>query len=90
MFRFATPEEAAGALTAWVAAGDPDTGHSYAWDRMVLTGESLLRVHGGCVFAAANFARVEAALARALTEAGAAPAASARCRCGGGCALSER
>ena len=68
-----------------LAAADPDTGLSYAWDYVAAGDGSVAHLHAACTFSEESFHQVARALARALDPAGAEPPAAFWCRCGGGC-----
>ena len=68
-----------------LAAADPDIGLSYAWDYVAADDGTVVHLHADCTFSEKSFRSVARALARQLAGAGAAPAESFWCRCGGRC-----
>ncbi len=82
---FATPAEVATHYQEIVAAADPDTGLSYAWDLVVTRGRYLYRLHAACAFSGEVYRAMADRLKQAVREGGQAPSHTLRCRCGGGC-----
>ncbi len=69
-----------------LASADPDTGLSYAWDDLLLSGAVLYHLHAPCLFSEENFQRLVSRLEAAVQRQGQARSPRAfACRCGGGC-----
>ncbi len=68
-----------------LAGADPDTGLSYAWDQLLLSGALVFRRHAGCTFSEESFRRVAERLEGAVQRLTEADLRVAACRCGGGC-----
>ena len=66
--------------TTLLAGADPDIGLSYAWDRLLLSGAVVYRLHAGCLWSEENFRRLAGRL-----EAVVWPHQRVACRCGGSC-----
>ncbi len=56
--RFESAGEAQQAFQSLLAKAHPDVGLSYAWDHLILSGNTLMHLHAGCVFSEENFLRM--------------------------------
>ena len=73
------------AFEATLAAADPDTGLTYAWDLLLLAEQRLARLHAECRWSEANFERIAGVVEERLAEQRWRVARKVLCRCGGGC-----
>lgn len=78
-------DAATGEVARRLAAADPDTGLSYAWDFVTVDENRVLHLGADCTFTEATFKTVAAAMARAAGAQETAERSSFWCRCGAGC-----
>jgi hypothetical protein len=83
--RLSGAEAAAAEVERRLAAADPDTGLSYAWDLVASHAGSVLHLHAACTFSQEAFLQLALALGRQIAAAADEPPASFWCRCGGAC-----
>jgi hypothetical protein len=76
---------AAASFNRFLATADPDRGHSYEWEGLIVTGRRLVRFVGACVLTRDQVDRAVQHLADTMQTETGTPARVARCRCGGGC-----
>jgi hypothetical protein len=82
----ASPAAAVTALERFLATADPDTGHTYAWDHVLLDGSRVYWLSAGCLYSQARFEELASGLQRAVLDGrSAAPGHTLRCDCGRGC-----
>lgn len=83
---FDRPEQAAGVFAKQADNAHPDTGLTYAWDLLVLDGAHLHHLHAPCLFSEESFNTMSANLRKMISPAS---RQTLRCRCGGGCAVTN-
>ncbi len=82
---YADASSAETAFEELLAGADPNIGLSYAWDKLLLSGTLIYRVHAGCIFSEENFRRMAERLEGAVRRRTGADLRVATCWCGGGC-----
>lgn len=68
-----------------LADADPNIGLSYAWDRVLLSGALIYRLHAGCLFSEGNFQRIAEWLEEAVRRRTGSDLRVVACWCGSGC-----
>ncbi len=68
-----------------LAGADPNIGLSYAWDRVLLSGSLVYRLHAGCIFSEKNFKLMAERVEGAVRRRTASDLRIVACWCGGGC-----
>ncbi len=81
----ADASSAEAAFEELLAGADPNIGLSYAWDKLLLSGVLIYRLHAGCIFSEGNFRRMAERLEGAVRRRKGADLREADCRCGGDC-----
>ncbi len=83
--KHADASSAEAAFEELLAGADPNIGLSYAWDKLLLSGTLIYRLHAGCIFSEANFRRRAERLEGAVRRRTGSDLRVVACRCGGGC-----
>ncbi len=83
---FDRPAQASEAFAEQAHDAHPDTGLTYAWDLLVLDGARLHHLHAPCLFSGESFDIMSANLLEMISPTS---RQVLRCRCGGGCTITE-
>ncbi len=83
--KHADAEAAEAAFEELLAGADPDTGLTYAWDHLLLSGPLIYRLHAECTFSEESFRRMAERSETAVRRRKGADLRVVACRCGGGC-----
>ena len=84
-WELADREEARTEVRRRLAAADPDTGLTYAWDLVTSRNDAVLHLHADCTISEELFLAISARLLEAVAGAGDRTEEAFSCRCGGGC-----